>query len=241
MKFCSLPYLLVASLLFTACSEDCVKGEGNRERDYRSPGAFNKLQTTLTGRVRINQDTSLSENEVVLEAQENVLEVLETIVEDSTLIVGVNDFECLSEHKDIVVNVAVKSLESLTLFDLGRVETSSLIDAPTFTVTINGNAKADLLLKVNSLRTVMNGSGEVVYRGEAQNHEINHNGPGSVRAYEMPTQRVTSDVNDFGNSYIRVIQSVDAVFNGDGNIFYIGNPAISTSGEGSGEVRRERN
>lgn len=223
-----------------ACSDECITGEGNRTREYRNVERFNKLQSTLTGRILINQNSSLEKNEIVIEAQENIFEVLETDVEDSTLSIGINDFECLREHKDIVITVEVKSINAITLFDLGRVETTNLITGESFTVTVNGNAKADLLLNVKNLSTVMNGSGEVTYRGEAQTHTITHNGPGSVRGYEMPVQRVTATVNDFGNSYVRAAQSINAEFNGDGNIFYLGNPAITQSGDGDGEVRKER-
>ncbi len=227
-------------VLFNSCGEDCLTGEGNRTREYRDAGAFNKLQTTLTGRILISQNNDLAANEVIIEAQENVLQVLETEVEDSTLQIGINDFECLREHKDIVITVEVKSIKAVTLFDLGRIETTNLITGENFTVTVNGNAKADLLLNVKNLNTVMNGSGEITYRGEAQTHTISHNGPGSVRGYEMPVQSTRVTVNDFGNSYVRGVQSIEAEFNGDGNIFYLGSPAISTSGEGDGEVRKER-
>lgn len=242
MKPTVFPLLFIAAvlLLATSCGEDCLTGEGNRTRDYRSPGNFNKMQSTLTGRIIINLNSDLESDEIIIEAQENLFEVLETTVEDSTLKIGVNDFECLREHKDIVITLEIKSLNEITLFDLGRVETSNLITTDDFTVTVNGNAKADLLLNVKTLRTVMNGSGEITYRGEAQTHNISHNGPGSVRGYEMPVQRVNVTVNDFGNSYVRAVQSIDATFNGDGNVFYTGSPAISSSGEGNGEVRKER-
>jgi hypothetical protein len=83
----------------------------------------------------------------------------------------------------------------------------------------------------------LDGTGLFELSGETQSElTIIVNGTGSVSAYEMPVDRCRILILGTANCYVNVVTSLEVTVSGIGYIFYRGDPVISSSISGIGNV-----
>jgi len=83
----------------------------------------------------------------------------------------------------------------------------------------------------------LDGTGLFELSGETQSElTIIVNGTGSVSAYEMPVDRCRILISGTANCYVNVVTSLEVTVSGIGYIFYRGDPVISSSISGIGNV-----
>ncbi|MFL7891501.1 MAG: head GIN domain-containing protein [Anaerolineales bacterium] len=114
----------------------------------------------------------------------------------------------------------------------GRVKITSL------RVSINGSGDITLSeLVADDLSMNVNGSGSLRINGGSVNmQDIDVNGSGNLQAEDLSSKVSRIKIGGSGNINIWVIDTLDARITGSGNIRYYGRPAVSSSGNGSGDV-----
>ena len=99
--------------------------------------------------------------------------------------------------------------------------------------------RADMDLNVTDvLNSKIYGSGDIILmsRDTIENHLIELNGFGNIRAYSFPTYDTKIKVNASGSAYLNVISDLDIKIYGIGNVFYQGHPQLHIDDNGEGEV-----
>ena len=228
--------LLAGIITLTGCRSDCEKGSGLRIKEYRNTPLFESINSDIIARLRIKQDSASEEGMVVLTGQENVLSQISTRVENGELRIRLDD--CFEEHKDLLVEINVPVIKGITVFDLGRVETVEKITTNFFEITVNGNAKADLLIVSDTVSSVLNGSGEITLKGETRTQLIKMNGTGAIRSFDMPANRSYVTVTNVGNTFVRTNRVLNVEMNNEGNVYFKGLPTVNITGSGNGSVRK---
>jgi hypothetical protein len=229
-------HLIFVVLVFSiyACKDECVSGAGPRKLNTRTLQPASYVDVSISGNVFVEIDTSLNKTQIQIEGEENILEIIETTVNNNILSVSYSS--CLQNHKEVSMTVRTPSLTGVTIDQVGKITSKDIIDVEDFQVVINGSGDCDLTMRVDQLTTLINGSGQVIYRGECNSHNLTINQSGDIEGFEMPSRTLDADISASGNALVRVSQTINANITGSGDIRYKGSPIINRTGDGSGEI-----
>jgi hypothetical protein len=237
MKTNLLSLMLSSALLLTACDNSItgprVRGTGPTETEERTLSSFNRVELKIDGEVILTQGP---QQQVRVEAQRNILEVLETEISGNELQIEYSRVN-VRDHDPIKVYITVPSLSEVQVSGSGKVRSGSPWSASSFEVKVSGSGNAELdFAQVTGLRTNVSGSGEVKLSGVAQSHSINISGSGRLAAYELNTQDTDVSISGSGRSYVLASRNLSADISGSGSVYYRGEPKVNTRISGSGKV-----
>ena len=226
----------ISLLLFSgACTNEfiCEKANGYVETQEYHLSDFSGLSMGIEGNVII---TIGSEQKVVVEAQREVLDHLNTIVRNSTWNITLD--KCFRKYSDANITVTVPSLEYVGLSSTGSILSNSTINANNFKVSLSGSGTIDLTLDANEVNTSISGSGSMNLSGTTNAHDVSISGSGNVNSYGLTSNNANVRISGSGNSFVSVDNELDVSISGSGNVVYDGNPEIKSSISGSGQVRK---
>jgi hypothetical protein len=112
------------------------------------------------------------------------------------------------------------------------------VKVQSFRVRINGSGDINLgELDADNLSLDVYGSGNVsIDDGQVGKQEIDINGSGNFRGEDLASKVVDIRIGGSGDVTVWVIDTLDVRIMGSGNVRYYGRPAVSTSGNGSGDL-----
>lgn len=194
-----------------------VRGSGDLETEMRDLQGFTGIVTTSFVDVDI---TVGSEFSVKVEADDNLLEYIETKVRRKTLYIDTRDGYSLSSHENIRVIVMLPALEV--------VEISGSSD-----MTITGVNGEELEIGIT-------GSGDITIEGKVEDIDISVTGSGDIDARDLHCDEAYIRISGSGDIDIAVESYLDVRVSGSGDVKYWGSPKISKSISGSGDIRRHR-
>ncbi len=191
----------ILMMVFTACSflGPCIQGYGPIMVDVRDLDGFTAVSNTGSFEVRVTQADSFA---VEVEAQENLLQFIETYVSGGTLIVKTRNGECINSIAPILVYVSLPELTEIRNTGSGKLS-ADRADSNEFEITNSGSGKISidsvfalsaalknsgsgdlsmLAAYVNEIQAVQTGSGKIdagaVYGAALL--DVNHTSSGSV-------------------------------------------------------------
>lgn len=224
--------LLAVVMAESGCTDyDCERGSGNVETITRSIEPFHSLDSRISGNVFIEQGNS----SLRIEAEDNILPLLETSVENGVLVI--NAKKCIRPQKTIKIYAGMEEVRSLSLSGSGDIIGTTPIDSENLDLAITGSGNIKLETNASSLKSLISGSGGVLLKGNASSHEINIEGSGSVDAPELRTEMTRVSIRGAGNANVYADRKLDTNISGSGNVFYGGDPdECNTQVSGSGKV-----
>jgi hypothetical protein len=151
-----------------------------------------------------------------VEAEDNILPLLTSEVRDGRLVLGAK--ESISPTRDIVYTVTVINLEAVAVSGSGSVVAVDVV-ASGFEVDING-------------------SGIVTPEGASEHLDLSISGSGEFEGEDFVSATGTVSVSGSGDAVVDVTDDLAVDVSGSGTVRYIGDPAVSTSISGSGEISR---
>lgn len=236
--------LLLLTLVVVACGAsgcvhilvDCVHGSGSVARDERSVSTFRRVVIKGATDVVLVQGSA---QQVVVEAEDNLLPLVRTAVEDGNLVIDTR--KCIENTRPVVVHVTAPELAGLTISGSGDVTGPGRIDAKEFDLRISGSGDVRLWLVASDIRTQISGSGDVVLRGSARNFDATISGSGDINAADLATVRAGVRISGSGDCRLDVAEQLDVSISGSGDVGYKGPVRdVRASVSGSGDVRRLR-
>ena len=237
MKTKSLLLILLAitiSIGFNACIEfhDCLNGNYKVETEVREVSSFDDIISE--GSYEINV-TLGDKNEVVVEAESNLLYYIQTRVEGNDLVIKTRTSRCIDANYPIVITIITTNLEKITLAGSGII-TCNNINVPELEVDLIGSGLIDITAEIEYLDARIAGSGDIHLVGHAIESDLNIAGSGSVRGYNFEHDNCFATISGSGNMYVFVNELLDIRITGSGSISYLGNPEINASITGTGTI-----
>ena len=224
---------VVVIYLLTSCNFDCMEGRGNLKSEVRVMKSFTKIHLGLDAKVIITKDSIQG---VRVEAQPNILEVLNTSVSGNCLDINVDG--CVTDHKPITVYISMANLEAIDVDGSGTVETQGNFSPDRIELTINGSGSLKAGITANEVSADIRGSGNINVSGSARKFSIDIAGSGDVNAQDMPSDKCNVNVKGSGNCRVFAINKLEVDIAGSGNVYYKGKPDISNNIAGSGKLEK---
>lgn len=231
-------FFVVFLLLFTSCYNHnyypCLKPEGKAIEEQRITSSFSKVDLALHGNVFISRG---DKNEVKLEAAENILEVINTTIENNSL--TISNEQCLRTKKDdIKIHITMKGIDELKISGSGSIYIEDTVKTNEIKLFIIGSGNVNIKnIDNEKIFSNISGSGNINIDGETNKHIVNISGSGNLNSFELLSDIAEMNVSGSGNCHTTVNDKLEANISGSGNVFYKGKPKISSSITGSGNVK----
>lgn len=226
--------LCISLLFLSSCylPINAVLGNGNIIKNDKSIPNISEVVLKGSGDVYITKGDKPS---LIIETDDNIINLLDTKTSENQIILDTK--ESISPTK-LIYWITVTNLNEIIIDGSGDVMVNEGFKSDNFNSIIKGSGDVFVKnLNVESLRILINGSGNVKMSGTSNITSLEIDGSGDIIMNEMISKRVTALINGSGDMKINVIEYLKAIINGSGDIGYIGNPStFETKVNGSGDI-----
>jgi len=220
---------LIANVAAANFSED--------KKETRKVGEFNEIGLSIPADLYLTQG---SKNEVIIEADEELLEKIETEVRGTSLEIKFEKWYNYRGVGKINVYVTVKEINKLVVSGSGDIIAKSAIktDRLSFIVSGSGSVLIDNL-STNRVNSMITGSGDIRIKGDSEVEELDAmvTGSGDFESVNLKFKEADLDITGSGSISTFVTDELYATITGSGRIYYKGNPLIDANITGSGKVK----
>jgi hypothetical protein len=233
------PAIIAVLSIMTSCDGfhlGCLNGNGVVIEEERNLSSFTGVISEGEYDVFIIIDTV---SKVVIEADENLMPYIRTVVKDDKLVIDNGTRNCLRMKDDQPIRIFVHTPDvfNIALEGSGVIYCDYLIIADYLKIELTGSGIIDLRdIDALEMDVLLTGSGEIELWGIAGEGDLDISGSGKIKAYHMEQDKCYSSITGSGDMYVFVYDYLDAFISGSGNIFYRGNPLIDAKITGSGSL-----
>lgn len=245
-------------IIFSSCDNfwnACIDGNGNRITETRGLDSFERLQ--INGDFEVDIDTG-SVASVVIEADENLTDIIVTHVSGNTLIIEPRNGTCLRPSNPIEITVTIPYLTDVVLNGSGYVYCFGMntdvlnatlagsgqvdmlqINAAGITVELEGSGIINVSGVAENIEAQIEGSGEIRISGSSVNSDFRIIGSGRIKADDIITEVCTAYISGSGIIDTHVLNALDVTIIGSGIVYYEGDPTVETFISGTGKVVKQ--
>ena len=232
----SLIPLLVGCLAFTSGCGARTVGSGKLTSETRAVSGFTGVELAAVGTVEI---TPGREDALVVEAEDNLLPLLETTVKaDGTLLIKFKDNEYVQPTRPVSYKLTAKNLDRIVLSGSGDIHARGKFSADHEAIALPGSGNITMdSLEAAALTVTLAGSGTIRVAGGAPSQNVKLSGSGNYEAAAFKTDSASVSVSGSGNCKVWTEKSLDVNVSGSGDVSYYGHPELKQRIGGVGEVR----
>lgn len=244
MKTLRLNWLLpVSLLLFTFATSaftikvknEKVAGSGNIKSESRDHGSFRSISTSGSYNVYI---TPGSKNDIRVEADDNLLPLIETKVRGNDLEIQTKKGYDIRPTRTINIYVTIDQLEELKSSGNGGFYSKGQLKGDDVRFSFSGSSNTEIDLKANNLDVSVSGTSKLNLKGNIPSTKYDISGTADVEALEL--QSSNTDVNISGTGKLDLVaeKKLNVAVSGMGKIRYKGTPAINQMSSGTAKISR---
>jgi hypothetical protein len=214
---------------------ELVQGSGHVKTESRDVRDFDGVALNGLGTLVVTQGATEA---LTIEAEDNILPRLRSVVEGGTLQLGPASGVQVHPTSTLRYELTVKQLGRIQVSGAGDVR-SSRLQGGQLSLGISGTSHVNLAgLSVSSLTVDVSGAGDLTLAGQAAQQTATLNGSSKYAAASLASQRASVTVNGTGDCTVRVSERLAATINGAGHVSYYGSPTVEQSVTGAGSIRR---
>jgi len=231
--------LMATVIIFSACEKlDTglgITGQGPMMEEEYHLENFKNIEVDVNANVYLTQDYI---QPILIKGQLNILENLVITVENETM--KINYIESVYDHERLEIFISLLTLENLSTARGAFISSTKAFASNNMAFQVYGAGTINMDVDFASqIRTQVTGTGRIVLNGKAEMLEVVINGSGSVSTSNLITQQSTVNITGSGKCEVNSHEELSVNINGNGKVFYAGNPTIvSSSLSGNGELRQ---
>ena len=190
-----------------------LQGSGNSKSETRAASAFDSIR--VNGMADVEASIS-DQTEVIVTADDNILPLIETSVNNGTLLIS--EKQNISPKTRIKVTVKTPSLKHVAVSGAGDIDVKGL--------------------KENSFTVNVSGAGDVSATGEVDSLAVQLSGAGDVKLADLAAKDATVTVSGAGDAKINSTDTLNVCVSGVGSVTYKGSPKLTERVSGVGSITR---
>jgi hypothetical protein len=233
-----------------------VRGSGVIATEARETGEVNDVHLATLGQLHIE----MGDREALrIEAEDNLLECLETHVRSGTLTITTRERTNIDPTKPVKYYLTLKTLESISLSSSGDAIVSD-IESGTFSISISSSGSLQMGdLSTDILRVRISSSGDVsienldaealhlrisssgnlaIDGGKVGRQEITISSSGTYHGEDVESARADVRLSSSGSAYLYVTDDLNATLSSSGSVYYNGDPSVRHRVSSSGRIKR---
>jgi hypothetical protein len=222
-----------------SCSIDMfnkVTGDRNVVTENRNLSAdFTRIKASNGLDVYITQE---NKNTVVVEADENLQDIIITEVENGIL--KIYSEKNIWRAKSKKVYVSIKTLTSLTATSGSDVYSKGTINADEISISATSGADVKINVDAKNVETSTTSGSDIRISGTADNHAAKATSGSSIKAYDLVSKNVIAKVTSGADIDIYASEIIEAKASSGGDIDYKGNPKkVNKKSSSGGSVSKK--
>jgi hypothetical protein len=204
---------LFVVLAVSACNFNVFgeRGSGNVITETRTVSGFDEIVLSGSGEVVVDINGTES---LTIEAEDNIMPLLTTEVHDGRLELSTKSG--ISPTVTVIYTVSAAELDGVSVDGSGDITVTG-IDADSFDADISG-------------------SGQIEATGTTDALDVEISGSGRYTGADLVASVATVSVSGSGHALVNATETLDAEVSGSGTVEYIGDPNVSSSLSGSGDI-----
>ena len=229
---------LVSLLIFFAISSSfgscifigpSVKGNGHVVKETRNLTGFKSIKASTGLDVFLIQD---SMDQVVVEADENLLQIIDTQLKGTVLEIYTNQPIRWSKSKKVYVHFS--SLEGVKSSSGSVVRSQSEIVAGQFELSASSGSQQYIGLNCEKLVGRSSSGAQVHLSGKSKKSDLKASSGSHMKAEDLVCEESVADVSSGAHIWIRVNREFSGEASSGGHIYYFGAPERVTVNTSSG-------
>jgi len=208
-----------------------VKGNGNVTEEIRQVGVFDQIHVSRGMNVYVSQG---SPAKVVVIADNNLHEVIETKVEGGVLKVYVNENIRWAKEKKVLVTI--EKLSGLETSSGSNVWSQNQIMSENFEMKATSGAYITMDVNAKYLKAECSSGANIKLSGLAKEAELGTSSGANLKGEELKAENCKMKASSGGNVSSTVNGKLDAHASSGGNVVYYGEPTetdVNTSSGGN--------
>lgn len=243
MKNLKIKHLVNSALIFgmlflvnSSCTYayNGIKGNGNVVKQERSVSSFSGIDVGGAFKVFLTQGDKES---VVVEADENLLDVIEISVRGNTLKISTN--EDINNSKALNVYITFKNLDHLDVSGACELSSENKIKLGDLELECSGASDITLKMSADAVEADCSGASSIDLYGSAEALVLDVSGASHLDASDLEVKVCDADVSGASSAKVAVTSELSAEVSGAGSLKYTGDPVLkSTDVSGAGSLRK---
>lgn len=229
----------IMAILLSSCNFDMhfnpgVNGNGNVITDERIIDQnFTAIDANAGLDVYLTQSGT---NSVVVEADENLQDMIKTYVEGNVLVITVDGNISFAESKKVMVNFGdIEQIESHSGSD---VYSEGLIKADNLLLSASSGSDMNVEVLVNNLELEASSGADLLVKGKTNKLRAESSSGSDIQASDLESQICEAKASSGGGISIHTKKELMASASSGGDISYSGNPEkVKTNDSPSGSIR----
>lgn len=209
-------------------------GSGKVVQEERPVSGINSVLVANQGDLQI---VIGDEESLVIEAEDNLMEYLESNVRNSRLILETRPSINLKNTRPIRYTLTVKSLEGVSTTSSGNI-TAPALEGDIFSIESSSSGDINLEgLIADQLDVKMSSSGDVtIGSGTVTKQTIRISSSGIYNAQPVQSQEADVRLSSSGDASISVSETLGGTLSSSGNVNYWGDPEVNVRTSSSGKA-----
>jgi hypothetical protein len=249
--------LILATFVLSACSIGdgrTVRGSGDVVEETREVSGVTGVNLATIGNLTIEVGDTES---LRIEAEDNLMEYLETEVRNGRLSIETQDNIRLDAKRPVNYYLTVTGLDTIVISSVGDIEAPDLeaerfsisisstgklemgdLEADTLTVKISSSGDVTMgLLDANTLEVDISSSGNLtIAGGQVKTQNVTISSSGNYTAQDLASDEAVVRLSSSGSATIWVQDNLKANLSSSGDLRYRGNPTVDATTTSSGDV-----
>lgn len=226
----------ILALLVTSCKykvdlgENSITGNGNVVTEERKLDSFTKIKVSEGIECEVIQSNTQN---VTVEADENLIKGIKTVVENGTLIIS-SDYDNYINVESKKVKVSIPKIESLKTSSGSSLMTKNTIKGSSLEVETSSGSEIKVDAEYDSITSSASSGSELTLSGKALKLSTDSSSGSSIDADNLLANEITSQSSSGSSTEVHPLVSLTAKASSGSSIDYSGKPKSIDKDESSG-------
>lgn len=226
--------VLITLLIIVSCNVIGERGSGNVIREERKVSSFTGIDVSGAFDIILAQGTS---NSVIVEADDNLLNLIRTEVRDNILVI--DNKKPISHSKSLKVFITFTELKTIDLSGAVGIESQGKLNLSDLTISGSGASEGKLDMDVQKLKIDCSGGSKLKLTGSAKDVDVDASGAVDLFAFDFPAETYKLSISGAGKADINVSKELNVDISGAATVHYKGNPTKNIQDiSGAGTVKK---
>lgn len=222
---------ILALFIFSSCvfSGPTLKGNGNVTEETRNTGDFTEIKVSRGMNVYISQG---EKTKVVVKADENLHDAIETETEGDALNITVN--RIIRNATSLKVFVTTPNIEAIKTSSGSNVFSETVLESKN--LKLSSSAGSNLKLEINAGYTDVKASSgsNIKLNGKTESFSGKASAGSNIKAEGLYSKKCEAQASSGANIWITANGNFTGRASSGGNVYYYGNPETSDIEKSSG-------
>ncbi len=227
-------FLLMISTVSAGCIDflEGARGDGNVVKEERAVKSFDGIDVSGAFEVILTQG---DREKLVVEADENLLEIIITEVVNGTLKIYTK--KDIRKAKTLNIYLTFKDLKSIDISGAVEIKGENRFNLDKLFIEGSGASEIDLSIKAKLLKVDFSGASEIELSGYCKEVELEVSGASELNAENLEVEILRMDVSGASEATVFVTQELHIDASGASSVRYKGDPKIYQDSSGASSVR----